>query len=393
MNESFLVYKAIEAVNDNDISFCRFLTANDTGETGAHQAGIFIAKAGSSILFDTPGKKGENKDSYVIIKWQDDFSTESRFIYYGKETRDEYRITRFGKNFPYLNPEHTGDLFILSKLDKYQYVAFVLGTDDEINQFLGSFGMSPADTGRIIQKNNINHDTKIQLLINSLLKDFKDHFPTSKEMSNYAQEIDEKVNGVQNLIFSQPDKQLINWTDMEYRLFRSIEHRIYGNLVAKGFSSVDNFIDIANEVLNRRKSRAGKSLEHHLSKLFTANSLRFVEQAAIEGNKKPDFLFPDDSSYKDKNFPSDKLIFLGAKTTCKDRWRQILNEASRIKTKHLCTLQQGISSSQLIEMYEANVILVVPEQYRRTYPKDFQKDIWNIAKFIGFVKEKQNSKY
>ena len=390
MNESFLVYKAIEAINDNDISFCRFLTANDTGETGAHQAGIFIAKGGSSILFTSPGEKGENKSRIVRIKWQDDFSTDSRFIYYGQGTRDEYRITRFGKKFPYLKPEHTGDLFIISRLDDYQYVAFVLETENEINQFLDSFGMSPADTGRIIQKNNINQNTKIQLLINALLINFTDHFPLSKEMSIYAQAIDEKVNGVQNLFLTQPDKQLLNWIDVEFQLFRSIEDKIYGNFVKNGFSSVDKFIEKANEMLNRRKSRAGKSLEHHLSKLFSENSLLFVEQASIEGNKKPDFLFPNDLSYKDKDFPSDKLIFLGAKTTCKDRWRQILNEASRIKTKHLCTLQQGISPSQLREMYEANVILVVPEQYRNSYPIDFRKDIWSIAKFIGFVKEKQN---
>ncbi|WP_223804665.1 EcoRII N-terminal effector-binding domain-containing protein [Lactococcus protaetiae] len=103
-----ILEKAISAVVENNKSFCRFLTANDTGLTGAHQAGIFIPKPANSILFETPGQKGENKDKFVKIKWQDNLTTDSRFIYYGVGTRDEYRITKFGRGFPFLQPEHTG---------------------------------------------------------------------------------------------------------------------------------------------------------------------------------------------------------------------------------------------------------------------------------------------
>ena len=46
---------------------------------------------------------------------------------------------------------------------------------------------------------------------------------------------------------------------------------------------------------------------------------------------------------------------LAAKTTCKDRWRQIINEADRIKLKHLITLQEGVSEAQFREMQEAGV--------------------------------------
>jgi hypothetical protein len=51
---------------------------------------------------------------------------------------------------------------------------------------------------------------------------------------------------------------------------------------------------------------------------------------------------------------------LAAKTTCKDRWRQILNEADRIPAKHLLTLQEGVSEGQFREMNDAGVRLVVP---------------------------------
>jgi EcoRII C terminal len=46
---------------------------------------------------------------------------------------------------------------------------------------------------------------------------------------------------------------------------------------------------------------------------------------------------------------------LAAKTTCKDRWGQVINEAHQIKEKHLLTLQEGISENQFAEMREEGI--------------------------------------
>lgn len=35
--------KAIQAVSLGKFAYCKFLSANDTGDTGAHQVGIYIA--------------------------------------------------------------------------------------------------------------------------------------------------------------------------------------------------------------------------------------------------------------------------------------------------------------------------------------------------------------
>lgn len=99
---SEILNSAIVKVQNAKYTFCRFITANDTGKNGSHQAGFYIPKCAAALLFDTPGVKGENKDKMVKVKWQDDFTTDSRFIYYGQGTRNEYRITRFGKGFPFL---------------------------------------------------------------------------------------------------------------------------------------------------------------------------------------------------------------------------------------------------------------------------------------------------
>jgi type II restriction enzyme len=143
--------------------------------------------------------------------------------------------------------------------------------------------------------------------------------------------------------------------------------------------------------LNRRKSRAGKSLEHHLSEIFNTFAVSFVSQSKTEDNKKPDFLFPSKEAYHNPKFDVNKLILLASKTTCKDRWRQVLNEADRIKVKHLFTLQQGISKNQLEEMYKYNVRLVVPKPYIKTFPKEFRDKIFTLNTFIKQVQTVQLS--
>jgi len=144
-------------------------------------------------------------------------------------------------------------------------------------------------------------------------------------------------------------------------------------------------------VLNRRKSRAGKSLEHHLADIFIRNKLIFEEQAITEENKKPDFLFPNAECYHNLSFPASDLVVLGAKTTCKDRWRQVLTEADRIKEKYLFTLQQGISRNQLKEMSDAHLTLVVPRKYLPSFPKEYQNRILNLSTFVNMVRTKQKT--
>ena len=381
--------QAVGAVNDSKMAFCRFLTANDTGKTGAHQSGIYMPKNTVSLLFDNPGIRGENKDRFVSIKWNDDFITESRFIYYGGKTRNEYRITRMGKGFPYLKPDHTGDLFILTKTDSDNYNGFILEYEDDIDEFLGAFGMLPTDTGQLIDKGSITSEYQRQMLFEEYIGGLSVDFPVSSEISEMARLITRKLNPQPGAIISEPDKILLEWIKNEYGLFQELENNKYSDIIHGGFKNIEEFLKISLEIINRRKSRAGKSLEHHLSALFHGNFLKFEEQAHTEGNKKPDFIFPGGPEYRDINYPSEKLIFLGAKTTCKDRWRQILNEADRIPVKHLCTLQQGISPQQMNEMTEAGVKLVVPKPYILAYPQEYRDDIWSLAEFIGYVQEKQ----
>ena len=380
---------AIQAALHGQKVFCKFLSANDTGLTGGHQAGIYISKPYIPILFDEPGEQGQNKEKWVKVKWHDDFETDTRFIYYGQGTRNEYRITNFGRGFPFLKPEYTGALFIFVQDSSEDYQGFVLNTEDEIDQFLDAFGISPTETNRLIDTHMVAPELHEKLEFDKFISELEEDFPSSEIMSAAARRIQDTVFDHQEFICTNPDRKLLDWTDVEYRLFRALEYARYGEIINRGFATVEEFIVTANQVLNRRKSRAGKSLEHHLAAIFDGNQIIYQSQAITEGNKKPDFLFPSQAAYHDATFPTDKLISLAAKTTCKDRWRQVINEADRLRgrRKFLCTLQQGISAAQMDEMEAEQVVLVVPKPYIQTYPKDRQERIWTVGKFVQFVKE------
>lgn len=382
---------AIESAIHSQGTFCKFLSANDSGETGGHQSGILISTSARSLAFT----QEEIKENHIIKKnvkvcWQNDLITDSCITWY--ESKGEIRLTKFGRGFPWLQPEYTGALFVLTKQTESDYSAFILNSDDNIQGFLDAFGITPAETNCLVDVSQIASEAYEQNIINAFIQSVHAEFPASERMSAAAREIYEQVFHNGALALTDPDKILLDWTAEEYTLFRSFEQANYGAKIKRGFSSVEEFITTANAVLNRRKSRAGKSLEHHLAALFDINHVMYAAQGITEGKKRPDFIFPSEAAYHDETFSIDKICSLAAKTTCKDRWRQVLNESDRLKdsNKYLCTLQQGISSTQLDEMKAEKVVLVVPKPYIAAFPRNRQPEIWTAKKFIGYVRQIEN---
>lgn len=388
--ESILT-KAIFSAQQSKIAFSKYITANDTGSTGGHQAGFHIHKHSWKLFFDQPGEKGKNKDKFISIKWQDDFETTSRFIYYGVGTRNEYRLTRFGRGFPFLGDENIGDLLVICKKSEDFYQAFVLQTDDEIDEFFAAMNISSNDTNGIIPKQfQPTAENELMNCFIAFLKSLKLEFPTTIDLANNSRDCYNNAYGITSqIVKANPDREILQWLNAEFQLFKVIENDRYNNRIKTPFKTVEELVETANTILNRRKSRAGKSLEHHLSEIFRTFELDFATQVTTEDNKKPDFLFPNVEAYNNEKFNPKKLVVLASKTTCKDRWRQILNEADRIKTKHLFTLQQGISKNQLEEMYKYNVCLVVPKLYLNSFPSEFREKILTLDGFVNHIQTTQ----
>ena len=173
-------------------------------------------------------------------------------------------------------------------------------------------------------------------------------------------------------------------------MFLSVEEASELPAITSGFSSMDHFVSRAQSILQRRKSRAGRSLELNVRELFLEENLYegqdFQYQPETELRKRPDFLFPNEQLYKDNNYPEERLMMLAVKTTARDRWRQIVTEADRITPKHLLTLQEGVSENQFREMRDAGIQLVVPEPLRSRYPKSVQPHLTTLESFIADVR-------
>ena len=86
---------------------------------------------------------------------------------------------------------------------------------------------------------------------------------------------------------------------------------------------------------------------------------------------------------------SDRL--LGVKSTCKDRWRQVLSEAARIEEKHLFTLEPGISENQTNEMQANSLQLVLPASLHSSFSKEQRNYLLNLSEFIKFLSHKQET--
>ena len=183
--------------------------------------------------------------------------------------------------------------------------------------------------------------------------------------------------------------------DREEQMFRRLERRIVADRIAIGFQTeggadVDGFIAVSLSIQNRRKVRAGLGLENHLEAAFAVLGIRSARGAVTENNNKPDFLFPGAGEYADPAFPADRLTMLGAKSTLKDRWRQVLSEAERIPAKHLITLEPGVSENQTNEMRAKNLQLVVPGGLHSTYRPDQQSWLMTFGDFTEIVRRRQN---
>jgi len=174
--------------------------------------------------------------------------------------------------------------------------------------------------------------------------------------------------------------------------FEPLNAYLIAERLSKGFNDdVDSFISFSLSVQNRRKSRVGYALENHLEQVFMDNRIRYDRTAMTENKAKPDFLFPGAKEYFDPGFPVADLTMLGVKSTCKDRWRQVLSEADRIEDKHPLTLEAAISDNQTDEMKSKRLQLVVPHQIHATYKSSQQVWLLRVSDFISVVQFREAS--
>jgi len=240
----------------------------------------------------------------------------------------------------------------------------------------------------ILDELGIEYEDPEANTLDAIIDRFGLKFPTTIEFSDLARLTLPEVSAAED-----PDTALLAWLDHEEAMFRRLERKIVSDRLKEGFlteteADVDGFLKYSLEVQNRRKSRMGRALENHLSAVFRVLGLTFEAQTITERGNKADFLFPGSNAYHDEGFPSERLTFLAAKSTCKDRWRQVLPEAQKVWPKHLATLEPAISISQTEQMQLERVQLVVPVAIQSSYKEEQRRSLMSLSDFVIHVSER-----
>lgn len=383
--------------------YVKRLTANDTLATGAHQAGPYIPKEFLFEVFPSLNRpEVENPDKWFQLRIDSHPDARKvRAVWYNNRlrggTRNEARLTNFGGgNSALLDPESTGSIAVFAfhrGPDGETSVCHVWVCDYELEEDLVEDRIGPVEPGHSViwsvdeseSSTTIPPSSRASCWLSpeQVPSEWLVKFPSGAEIIRHTIELC-PGHGL------SVDKRLLKRRDCEFEIFRSVEEAVELPLIQAGFYTIEEFVARAQSILQRRKARSGRSLELHTREIFLEENLRegeqFQHQAESEPGRRPDFLFPSAAAYRNREFPEMWLRMLAVKTTCKDRWRQILNEAHRIERKHLLTLQEGVSESQFREMSEAQVQLVVPSPLIRAYPETVRPHLQTLESFIGDVR-------
>lgn len=319
-------------------------------------------------------------------------------------TRTEHRL--YYPSTPVSEAAREGDLLVIGKRSDGRLLALIAaaGTTAE-NQIKWLFGLDLDNAGRfsvveikdskdaplniaakfVLEELEIEVEPASEFLA-LLLKRFPTGFPTTQVFSAFARDTLKDVSPLDD-----PDRALVAWMEREEVLFRTLERHLVADRIQRGFGSdVDSFISYSLSIQNRRKARAGFALENHIERILKDYKLRYTRGAHTENKSRPDFLFPGEHEYGDPSFAINKLKMLGVKSSCKERWRQVLAEAKKIKSKHLLTLEPGISTSQTNEMRQKSLRLVLPQSVHASYAPNQKDWLLNVGEFIALVRRDQS---
>lgn len=343
---------------------------------------------------------------------EDTIMSEDAVTWYDAREKQPHRSAEFRLYFPAAATSITekaepGDLLIIGhRPDESLSVIIAQGNSTTENQLLWLFGIEQGDgslydkftvkeigkgidlsyTAKIIlEQIGVEIEDQDESFLELLLKHFSSGFPSTRIFSEFSRGTVKDACAI-----TDADQALWKWMEREEVLFKTFEKYVVGERLRQGFTDdVDGFIEFSLSVQNRRKSRVGYAFENHLEKIFMENGIRYSRNKTTENNSKPDFIFPGIHEYYDAEYPNDRLTMLGVKTTCKDRWRQVLAEAARISSKHLATLEPGISFNQTNEMKAFNLKLVLPKSLHETYIESQKSVLLTVSDFILFVRDKQ----
>jgi hypothetical protein len=410
----FLFYKVLSQ-NDRSWSWPK----NQKGY--AHQGGILIPDKFAGKIF--PRKEIENHegkhfipDRYYRIhtywldedgKWSEvytggDWRRQSKF---GRSYKDriEMRITGGMPRhlFSDLNP---GSLFVIARCrgsryaKDYHYYCIVIDSDDpDYKKFLKRFVILDPPLSDIIDLRDFQPEpfaTAPEIasdLMNQPLLELLEHresgykLPTVDELIRKTiREYESKVG--QDLIAylaetRYPGNTFREIMDLGFNILKEEQKKVYPqrlfNILGAALlnkqltrellmgilsENLENVREVFKSLNASVYSRAGNAFERYIRMWLKAFSIPF-EKGKVDGERIPDFILPTIEYYMNiEQRGLDDAMLLSAKTTCRERYTEILSEGNHVHTRYLATLDNAVPAKSIKKMEGYRIVMIVTEK-------------------------------
>jgi hypothetical protein len=376
-----------------------------------HQGGPFLPQA----AFDTgffPNLENINTqkphiyEAVIEIAWLSQSEVkEGRLVHYSNKGSERH-LTRVSKaDFAALTP---ASFLLIAKIrGERRYEALTIDSATTSAEWLEDRLRLSSDFSLAMftaEEIRINAGSEQERLIQEILEalDTKQLDPlivnyqlrAPEQIALDAQQQFKEKNGLTSLspfeILSPGDAIREISRDLEFDIYKKEEFKLTAVQVAKSLVSaygVDNRRNVIGSVVKacasldlhnvfqsaaqRRMSRGGRSFELHLSTIMQDGGVPFEAQV-VSGGRRPDFVLPNSTALNSTPSDPTRACVLSAKTTVKERWKQIVLEDFGCPL-FLATLDERISKPALDQMYKLNITVVVPESFKNSRITNYRK--------------------
>jgi hypothetical protein len=199
--------------------------------------------------------------------------------------------------------------------------------------------------------------------------------------------------------------------DIEFRLYKKYErrhrvgqvlqvvldrngHRGIADLISAVVRSFGELNATFLSAGQQRKSRGGLSFELHIATMLDDGRIPYQAQI-ITGSRRPDFVMPSLGFLRSRSRQSDAALILAAKTTLRERWKQVESEKLNCPV-FLATVDDRISPGAINQIAKMGIVLVVPESLKAAKETWYSKSP-HVITFRDFfhveVKERRLSRW
>jgi len=413
-------------LDESESIFAKKLSLNDRDwarHSNKHQGGVYVhVEQRDSGFFPRLSKKNREKDgvadifeAFIDIEWPTVGENKTARLVNYRSKKEETHLTRLPT--PPFRDAAPASLLIIGKRDG-RYRAMVVESDSDEYEFVHNIlALTPDFVSGVFVLSFIRREReeKAVSFIDEVVRAFFDGsfpalvsryscMPTTVELAQTARRQYLTQNGLPNLNPYKMDKpgdalRAIS-RNVEYEIFKDLQIKIrsielirliLGDDPAKvgiekvlrtivlNFSKIDAMLLSAAQ---QRKSRAGYSFEHHIEMMMKDGGIPFDKQVVLEAKKRPDFILPSQVLYKDTKRSHVETLVLSAKTTLRERWKQVGGEIRNCDL-FLATVDENIAQNAIRDMKSQGISLVVPESLKNSDMTDYKSEP-NVLSFRTF---------